>query len=187
MDEREAVLTALDREVTLRDGARVRVRRIRPDDAAGLVDLYARLSAHTAYQRFFSAMRRLPPDWAAFLANVDHRRRFALVAEAPDGGGLIAVARYEPAQEPGVVEVAFVVQDDWQGRGLGTRLLADLLAAARANGIERFRAWVLADNRRMLDLLARFTDVTHRALEQGVYRLEFGARPAGPRYRSVER
>jgi hypothetical protein len=46
---------------------------------------------------------------------------------------------------------------------------------------------VLADNRRMLDLLARFTDVTHRALEQGVYRLEFGARPAGPRYRSVER
>ena len=102
------------------------------------------------------------------------------MAEAPDGGGLIAVARYEPAQEPGVVEVAFVVQDDWQGRGLGTRLLADLLEAARANGIERFRAWVLADNRRMLDLLARFTDVTHRVLEQGVYRLEFGARPAGP-------
>ena len=181
MDEREAVLTALDREVTLRDGVRVRVRPIRPKDEAGLVDLYGRLSAHTAYQRFFSAMRRLPPDWAHFLANVDHRQRFALVAEPPDGGGLIAVARYEPAQDPGVVEVAFVVQDDWQGRGLGTLLLGDLLQAARANGIERFRAWVLADNRRMLDLLARFTDITHRAIEQGVCRLEFRARPApGP-------
>ena len=182
MDEREAVLTALDREVTLRDGVRVRVRPIRPQDETGLVDLYGRLSAHTAYQRFFSAMRRLPPDWAHFLANVDHRQRFALVAEPPDGGGLIAVARYEPAQDPGVVEMAFVVQDAWQGRGLGTLLLGDLLEAARANGLERFTAWVLADNRRMLDLLARFTDITDRAIEQGVCRLEFRARPGpGPR------
>jgi len=184
MKEREPVLAALDREVTLRDGARVRVRPIRPEDEAGLVDLYGRLSTHTAYQRFFSVMRRLPPDWAHFLANVDHRRRFALVAERPDGGrpALVAVARYEPSEDPGVAEVAFVVQDDWQNRGLGTLLLGDLLRAAAANGIERFRAWVLADNRRMLDLLARFTDVTGRTIEQGVCRLEFrprtGRRPA---------
>lgn len=177
MTDREAVLAALDREVILRDGARVRVRRIRPEDETGLVDLYGRLSTHTAYQRFFSVMRRLPPDWAHFLANVDSRRRFALVAERLDDGApaLVAVARYEPSDDPDVAEVAFVVQDDWQNRGLGTLLLGDLLRAAAANGIARFRAWVLADNRRMLDLLARFTEVTTRAIEQGICRLEFRA------------
>jgi len=182
MKERETVLAALDREVVLRDGAQVRVRPIRTEDETGLVDLYGRLSAHTAYQRFFSVMRRLPPDWAHFLANVDHRRRFALVAERRHAGrpALVAVARYEPAEDPGVAEVAFVVQDDWQNRGLGTLLLRDLLRAAAANGIERFRAWVLAENRRMLDLLARFTDVTDRAIEQGVCRLEFRARTVPP-------
>lgn len=184
MDPSDALLTALDRKVTLRDGARVRIRPIRPDDEAGLVDLYGRLSAHAAYQRFFSVMRRLPPDWARFLANVDYRRRFALVAERVDArgpGALVAVARYEPCAEPDVAEVAFVVQDDWQNRGLGTLLLADLLRAAAANGIERFRAWVLADNRRMLDMLARFTDVTARSIEQGVCRLEFRRRVADAR------
>lgn len=178
MLDRDAELGALDRDITLRDGARVRVRPIRPEDEAGLVSLYGRLSEHTAYQRFFAVMRRLPPDWAHFLANVDYRRRFALVAERLDGGpsALIAVARYEPAGDPDVAEIALVVQDDWQERGLGTLLLGDLLRAAAANGITRLRAWVLADNRRMLDLLARVTDVTHRTIEQGVCRLDLRAR-----------
>lgn len=194
MIDRDAELKALDREVTLRDGARVRVRPIRPEDEAGLVSLYGRLSAHTAYQRFFSVMRRLPPDWAHFLANVDYRQRFALVAERPGGSSpaLLAVARYEPSEDPAVVEIALVVQDDWQQRGLGTLLLGDLLRAAAANGIARFCAWVLADNRRMLDLLARLTDVTHRTIEQGVCRLELrtraGPNPAPPPgYRRVAR
>lgn len=167
-----------DHEVTLRDGTRVRVRPIRPDDAPRLVALYDHLSRDTRYQRFFSMMRRLPPDWARFLATVDYVRRFALVAEAPgDPGTLIAVARYEPAGEPDTVEVAFVVQDAWQNRGLGTVLFRELLVAAEGNGVRRFRAWVLADNRRMLDLIARLGEVTRRAMEQGVVELTFVARP----------
>jgi len=169
-----------DREITLRDGSRVRMRPIRPDDEPRLVALYDHLSRDTRYQRFFSVMRRLPPDWARFLATVDYARRFALVAEAPgDPDTLIAVARYEPAGEPDTVEVAFVVQDAWQGRGLGTILFRDLLAAAEGNGIRRFRAWVLAENRRMLTLIARLGDVQQRAFEQGVVELTFVARPAG--------
>ena len=63
-------------------------------------------------------MQRLPPDWARFLANVDYESRLALVVESPDDPDtLIAVARYEPAGEPGAAEVAFVVQDGWQDRG----------------------------------------------------------------------
>ncbi len=67
----------LEREVVLRDGTRVRIRPIRPEDAPGLVAAYDRLSAHSAYQRFFSVRRRLPPDWAQFLATVDYRQRLA--------------------------------------------------------------------------------------------------------------
>jgi RimJ/RimL family protein N-acetyltransferase len=170
-------MARFDRTVTLRDGTRVRIRPIRADDAPRLVALYDRLSADTRYHRFFSVMRRLPPDWARFLAEVDHRARLALVVEAPGTPDtLIAVARYEPAGEPGVAEVAFVVQDGWQDRGLGTVLFRELLDAAAGNGITRFRAWILADNRRMLDLVGRLAEVTRRSMEQGVVELEFRAR-----------
>jgi len=176
-----AALARFDQEVALRDGTRVRVRPIRGDDAPRLVALYEHLSGDTRYQRFFSMMRRLPPDWARFLAEVDYTQRFALVAEAPDDPGtLIAVARYEPAGEPGTVEVAFVVQDAWQGRGLGTVLFRELLRAAAANGFRRFRAWVLSENRRMLALIARHGTVEQRAFDGGVVELTFVAPPLSP-------
>ena len=172
-------LSRFERAVILRDGTRVRMRLIRPDDAPRLVALYERLSRDTRYHRFFSVMRRLPPDWARFLAEVDHRTRLALVVESPeDPDSLIAVARYEPGGAPGVAEVAFVVQDCWQDRGLGTVLFAELLAAAALNGLRRFRAWVLADNRRMLDLISRLGEVTRRSIAQGVVELEFSGRPS---------
>ena len=177
---RPAYPANLEREIALWDGTRLRLRPIRPDDAPRLVEHYARLSAHSAYQRFFAAMRRLPPDWARFLAEVDYRRRLALVVErgpreAPE---LIAVARYESTDRPDTAEVAFVVLDGWQGKGIGTALLGDLLAAAEARGVQRFRAWVLADNPRMLDLLDRFTDVKQRKIESGVVELTFSRRQA---------
>jgi RimJ/RimL family protein N-acetyltransferase len=200
----------LERAVSLRDGTVVRLRPIRPEDAPRLVEMYDRLSRHSAYQRFFTVMRRLPPDWAQMLATVDYRRRLAIVAEhagpanaqptgfagaeraglasaeragfaSPERAGfasaeLIAVARYEPAGTPDTAEVAFVVQDGWQNRGLGTILLDALLAAAEARGIRRFTAFVLADNMRMLDMLARFTDVQERRVASGVVELTFTRR-----------
>jgi RimJ/RimL family protein N-acetyltransferase len=168
--------------LTLRDGTRARVRAIVSEDAGRLITLYDRLGRDTRYQRFFSARQRLPPDWARFLATVDYRTRLALVVEAPDEpGALIAVARYEPDPEPGVAEVALVVQDDWQGRGLGGALFRALLSAAAGRGIRRFRAWVLADNRRMLGLIERLARVERRTLERGVVELVFTppAAPAG--------
>ena len=157
----------LEREIVLRDGTRLMIRPFGPVDEPRLVDLYDRLSQHTAYQRFFTVMKRLPPDWAHFLANVDYRRRLALIAE-PSPGELVAVARYETTEREDTAEIAFVVQDGWQNRGLGTALLGDLLAAAEARGIRRFRAYVLAGNTRMLDLLRRFTEVVEHTTESGV-------------------
>ena len=110
---------------------------------------------------------------------MDGRTRAALVVESPDDpDALIAVARYEPAGEPDDVEVAFVVQDDWQNRGLGTVLFRQLLRAAELNGMGQFRAWVLADNHRMIDLITRLSDVRTRGLEHGVVEFTFVARPA---------
>jgi len=172
--------TELERAVRLRDGTELRLRPIRPDDAPRLVELYDRLGRHTAYQRFFALMRRLPPNWARVLASVDYRRRLALVVE--HGTELVAVARYEPTDEPDTVEVAFVVQDGFQGQGLGVILLHALLESAQARGIQRFRAFVLADNGRMLDLLARFTHVLERSFQAGVVNILFepAPRPTSP-------
>lgn len=168
----------LEREVTLRDGTRLRLRPIKPDDAGRLVAFYAHLSRHTAYQRFFSVMKRPPPDWARFLATVDYRRRLAIIAEAGphDAPELVGVARYEPTDDPGTAEVAFVVLDGFQNLGLASILLHHLLEAARTRGIRRFRAWVLADNTRMLDLLARYTDIRSSTIESGVANVLFTPR-----------
>jgi RimJ/RimL family protein N-acetyltransferase len=113
-------------------------------------------------------MNRLPPDWAHFLANVDYRRRLALVVENPSDGELIAVARYECTDRPDTAEIAFVVLDEWQNRGLGGMLISDLLSAAEARGIRQFVAYVLADNTRMVSLIERFTDVLEHKVESGV-------------------
>jgi RimJ/RimL family protein N-acetyltransferase len=164
--------------IALADGASLHLRPIRPDDAPRLVELYGRLSQHTAYQRFFTVMKRLPPDWARFLAAVDYQRRLALVVEDPRDGALIAVARYEPTDRADTAEVAFVVLDAWQGHGIGRRLLDELLSAADARGIHRFRAFVLADNARMLRLLRRHVRVDQSQLDAGVVELTF--RRLGP-------
>jgi acetyltransferase len=162
-------LARFDRTLTLPGGDRVRVRPIRPDDERRLAELYDRSSYQTRYQRFFTVMRGLPSDTAHFLANVDYERRFALVVEdlSATTTSLIGVARYEPA-EAGIAEVAFVVEDRWQHKGLGSLLITELFRAAAENGITRFRAWVLADNHRMLGLLARHAQVLERTIDQGV-------------------
>jgi RimJ/RimL family protein N-acetyltransferase len=166
-----------DHEIVLADGARVRVRPIVAADETLLVALHNRLSQETTYQRFFTIMRRLPLDWAHYLANVDYQRRLALVAVDPNTSEVVAVARYEAMRDAQTAEVAFVVQDSWQNRGLGTSLFAELLRAAAMNGIERFRAWVLADNRRMLDLIARFGTIEDQRIEQGVVDVAFTGAP----------
>jgi RimJ/RimL family protein N-acetyltransferase len=173
----------LVQDARLRDGSSVHIRPIRPDDAPRLQDFYGLLSRDTAYQRFFMVMKRLPPDWARILATVDYRERLALLAEHDGANGveLVGVGRYEPTNEPDTVEVAFVVQDGWQNRGLGTILFRQVLDAAAARGMRRFRAYVLANNRRMLDLITRFGDVRERKTEQGVTELLFTRRAEAER------
>jgi len=121
----------IERDVVLKNGETVRIRPIRPDDEPRLVTLYDRLSRHTAYQRFFTVRQHLPQDWIRYFANVDYRRRLAIVAERDTVAGieLVGVGRYEPSDEEGTGEVAFVLEDGYQGLGLGAVLLDEVVRA----------------------------------------------------------
>jgi RimJ/RimL family protein N-acetyltransferase len=171
------------RALVLPDGTELRMRPIRPDDEARLEALFGRLSARTVYQRFLSPLHRLPAGWYRYLANVDHRTRLALVAEdgPPERPELRAVARIERGPDPGIAEIAVVVEDAWQERGLGTRLLDALLSVAEAMGVRRFTAEVLAENRRMLRVIRRLGEVRRRELDHGVLTIEFERRRAAER------
>lgn len=167
--------------VCMRDGTVLRARPIRPDDEPRLVELFHRLTARTVYQRFHAPFHRLPAAWYHEFANVDYESRLALVAEdlSVSPSAIRAVARWEPGEDPGVSEIAMVVEDGWQDRGLGTRLLEALIAAAEARGIHRFAAEVLADNARMLRVIRRVGVIRRGDLSHGVLSIEFERSP-GP-------
>ncbi|OGL10939.1 MAG: hypothetical protein A3I17_09260 [Candidatus Rokubacteria bacterium RIFCSPLOWO2_02_FULL_72_37] len=169
--------------VRLRNGASVRIRPIRPDDEPRLSALYDRLGLETAFQRFFTVMRSLPPEWAHYFAHVDGVWRVAVVAERHGADGepvLVGVGRYEAAADASDAEIALVVEDAWQAQGLGAVLLEEILRAGEAHGIHEFRAWVLADNARMRGLLARHTRIVRQQVEQGVAEIVFCRRAAAP-------
>ncbi len=140
-------------DIVLRDGAAIRLRPIRPDDTLGLLALYDRLSPESLYFRFFAV-----PDKdrgkAEYLTHVDYDQRYAVVAET--GGAIVGVARFERIKErPTHAEVAFTVADDFQGRGLGSRLFRRLAELALARGIAVFEAEVLKNNESMLRIFER--------------------------------
>jgi RimJ/RimL family protein N-acetyltransferase len=168
----------LERPLALRGGATLRLRPIRPDDEPRLEELFSRLSRQSVYQRFFAPYQRLRADWYRRFANVDYQARLALVAEDEQEGRTVlrAVAQYEPDAARGVAEVAIVVEDAWQNRGLGTVVLDAVLEAGEARGIRSFTANVLTDNRRMLHVLRRLGEIRRRSAEDGVVTLEFERR-----------
>jgi GNAT superfamily N-acetyltransferase len=133
-----------------------------------------RLSPHTVFQRFFSP-RRLRAEDAHALANVDYLERMALVAELDTGQetALIGVARYGPAEEAAMADTGLVIEDGWQGLGLGSILLTELLQAGARRGVRYFRADVLTENYRALRLLARYTHITRRTTSAGVTSITF--------------
>ena len=134
-------------DVLLRDGHPVRLRPIGPGDAAGLRRFHSSLSAQTVYFRFFSAKPELTDADVQYFTHVDHQSRVALVVL--DQGEICGVGRFD-ALGDGSAEIAFIIRDDLQGRGLGSILLEHLAAAARERNITRFVAEVLPANSRML-------------------------------------
>jgi GNAT superfamily N-acetyltransferase len=164
----------------LRDGTRVLVRPIEPDDKARLLEGFEHLSDESRYRRFLAPMPELSEATLRYLTEVDHRDHEALVALVEATGQGIGVARYvRRPDRRDVAEAAVTVADDWQGRGAGTLLLELLAARAREEGIERFSALVLATNREMLELLETLGPVRVVDREAGTVEVE-APLPAGP-------
>jgi GNAT superfamily N-acetyltransferase len=144
------------RRLKLRDGRVVDVRPLERCDRPMLEAAIRRLSDQSRYLRFGTPKPRLSERELDALVDVDHRARDALVAIDPLTGRGVAVVRYiELPGEPGVVELAATVADDWQGIGLGTALLAELTRRARGQGHATLRAYVLAINGRSIAMLRR--------------------------------
>jgi RimJ/RimL family protein N-acetyltransferase len=168
-----------DVAVTLRDGSHAAVRQIRPEDAELLRAGFERLSEDSRYRRFLSGMAELSDPLVRYLTQVDHHDHEALVAVTGDGAG-VGVARYVRwPRDPEAAEVAVVVADDWQGRGLGTALLGLLVDRARAEGIRRFTALMLASNQEMLQLLEDLGAVRTLKQSAGTVEVELTLPPHG--------
>jgi RimJ/RimL family protein N-acetyltransferase len=162
------------RQVELRDGSRVLLRPIEPDDKERLRAGFAMLGEESRRRRFMSPVAELTDEDLAYLTEVDHRRHEAIAAVDPGSGHILGVGRW--VRKPGereVAELAVAVADEWQGRGLGTQLVAALNDRAREEGIRRYEAIVSVDNRQVIDVLERFGAVRRtEAADPGTVELE---------------
>jgi len=137
--------------VELPGGRRIGIRPIRSEDRELLADAFQRLSPESRYRRFFAPLERLSEQDLSYLTEVDHKDHEALVAIGPDAE-IIGVARYVRSEEPTEAEVAVVVGDPWQGRGVATALLDRLVDRARDAGIGNFVALILSENEDAIEL-----------------------------------
>jgi len=143
------------RTITLRDGARVTLRPIAPEDAPLVAASFERLSKESRYRRLLTHKETLSEDELAYLVNVDHQNHEAIIAIEPSSGDALGVARYIRSEaDHEVAELAVTVADDWQRRGLGRALLARLAYRARREGVRKFSAFVMTENPGAVKLLA---------------------------------
>jgi GNAT superfamily N-acetyltransferase len=175
MDLPEGYPVELAERAWLEDGTPVEFRPVRPDDEERFRRLFGRLSPDSLYQRFFTPVTRLQPSMLHRLLHVDYSDRMALLALVDDE--VVGVGRYDRMPGSREAEAALIVEDAWQGKGLGTRLLWRLSAAARERGIDAFVGSVLGENRRMMGLLSAVSEDVETRLAGGVYEFRMQLRP----------
>ena len=165
--------------VILRDGSTLLLRPIQREDEEKLLALFYRLSQHTIYLRFHHVLTHMSKEEAERFCTVDYDSTFALVGAIREDREekIIAVGRY--ARFPGGdrAEAAFVVEDSYQGRGIGTHLLEQLAVIAREKGIHFFEAQVLGENHEMVKVLKDSGFQTVAELQYGVYRMALDLAP----------
>jgi RimJ/RimL family protein N-acetyltransferase len=147
-------------DFTLTDGTQVLIRPIQPGDGDRLAAAYDRLSPETIHSRFLSAKPRLSPAELRYLTQVDGSTHVAFVAVLADNPEhIVGVGRFiRSAEDPTVAEVAVTVGDCYQDKGVGRRLGMELADTARAGGIRRFTATMLATNEAAHRLFARVSE-----------------------------
>src|SRR5438093_11435107 len=164
------------RVIELRDGSKVHLRPIAAEDEPLLHEAVASMSERTVYFRFFSPIKRMSDALAHRLAVVAVNDSFALVATTHKPSSkerIVGVARYDRAPQTDVAEVAVAVIDEFQRRGLGGVLLAELARVAKTHGISTFQMIVLPENAEMLGLLRKMGWIHQAKLAGGLYEISF--------------
>ncbi|MCB5292892.1 GNAT family N-acetyltransferase [Arthrobacter sp. SO3] len=162
-------------DVVLRDGGTAHLRPIHPSDADAVQSFHVGQSQKSIYMRFFAFKSKLSAKELKRFTEVDYKDRVALVITI--GGEIMGIGRYDRLDAPEEAEVAFNISDAHQGRGIGSILLEHLAAAARENGIRKFSAEVLPENRKMLMVFSDAGYDVKRHFDDGVVSLEFNIDP----------
>lgn len=156
--------------LTMRDGAEVIVRPIRPDDEPKVREMFYKFSEQTVYLRYHGQLKSMPHNKLQVFCNVDYDTEMALIGVLGDENRaeVIGVGRYMTDPGKSTAEMAFVVGDEWQRKGLGTYFFRRLLEIGRHEGIRRFTADVLAENSGMLKIFHRSGMNVETTTDEGV-------------------
>jgi len=162
-------------EVLLKDGSRILLRPIRREDTERWLAFVRRLSRRTKYLRFHYVPKEMGPEDAIRFCTVDYTNTFAFVAEVlkEQRKNIVAIGRYYRLPNKHSAEVAFVIEDVYQGKGIGTKLVEWLANVARDNGITNFEADVLAENEQMITVFRDYGFHVTSDLKWGVYHVTF--------------
>ena len=141
----------------LREGSQIEIRPLRPEDEADMLAAIGKTSAQSLQRRFFVMKRHFSDKERAFFMDIDFKDHVAIVARAEEAGRNVVVGggRYI-VFEPGRAEMAFVVIDTWQGRGVGSILMRHLVKIARDGGLKELTAEVLPENKAMIKVFGKF-------------------------------
>ncbi|MBR1268724.1 GNAT family N-acetyltransferase [Bradyrhizobium sp. AUGA SZCCT0222] len=141
----------------LRDGSEIEIRALRPEDEADMLAAVGKTSAQSLQRRFFVMKRHFSDKERAYFMDIDFKNHVALVALAEEAGrkAVVGGGRYI-IFEPGRAEMAFVVIDAWQGRGIGSILMRHLVKIARDAGLLELTAEVLPENKAMIGVFGKF-------------------------------
>jgi acyl-CoA hydrolase/GNAT superfamily N-acetyltransferase len=164
----------LNTSLLLEDGTQVNFRPMHPTDEKRMRDLLYSLSQKTFYYRFMSNVMQIPQKQIQNFVYIDYRSDMAIVGTLPEASGeeIIAIGRYYLNPRTNFAEVAFIVRDQWQNRGIGTFLLKYLITIAKRNGIAGFTAEVLQNNKPMLAVLRKSDCKLRSKLEDRVYSIK---------------
>jgi acyl-CoA hydrolase/RimJ/RimL family protein N-acetyltransferase len=161
---------------TFKDGLTVVFRAIKPSDEEEMRKLFYRFSDNTVYYRYFSHVKSMPHKEMQEYVNIDYQKTLSIVGTVAESGRerIIAEGRYvRLSDHPSYAEVAFVVDENYQGKGIASFLLKMLIQAAAEQGLEGFSADVLYDNKAMLKVFEKASFPINAVIKYGVYNLTF--------------
>ncbi|MBN2069996.1 MAG: GNAT family N-acetyltransferase [Candidatus Krumholzibacteriota bacterium] len=158
-------------EARVFEGAKIFFRPVKPTDEALQREFFYSLSDESMYFRFFNRIKAMPHEKVQPMVNIDFREEISIVGLLGEAGNeeMIAIGGFKMDPSDNVAEVAFVVRDDWQRRGIGSFLMKKLVDIARERGLEGFKAEVLSQNRKMLDVFHKCGYPVRTKLDDGSY------------------